>query len=693
MPNYYIQATRGHFNPLSFDELVKPLNMYKEYYDENEKAITEMRSQADLWDEIMKSEGDTDLANKYNQYSQGLNDAAQQLSNGMSYNLRKQIQDLRAKSAMVKQIENAYTLRAKDIDTYNELMMKDPSRIGAFDPSQRSLNDYMRGPVTNEYGVSGDRLYSLGNARAKAMSAQKDVFEKPASVLGKQYFELKEKTGYSDEEITQMLKEHNPEIFNEIDRIIQQEGTSLNNASDLNRAETYVLNGMLSGFTFNEDRKYLKDDSYMNDYEKLKYEEEIRGKMLDNQLKQAKLADMLGLNPEDASKYFRSLTDDKIGLFQTNLNYGNASRKQIADLEDIMQKTSGILDNKEGYHFNEAGFLMTPNVSNIINNIHEYDYDNGSGNDLVDYYNAKQINQILPKEEMIPGQRYNTSIGGQPINPAYEEAQDTIKRIEGKYINNKNIKEDYKNYKKALEEKEKIENVKKYLDDVHIPGNNMKEQIENLNKFYIESGQVKNVGGLSFKNNTELNAIEGVVDKMLKLDTNLTFKDLDDNKILDKQETKNLLKNDYMIHPSMDGFMITIKNKRYKINTAENNAITNFNDDLFALNQVIRNPFRLVYDKKIIDKKITKENDNLFELDEPDTWNIIDNTNYMYYLYNKNNNLYIHLLNTQNNKETDIKMYDVDSWNNDILNKVMSMSSRIRTRSVNSKDNDLNNND
>ena len=275
MPNYYIQATRGHFNPLSFDELVKPLNMYKEYYDENEKAITEMRSQADLWDEIMKSEGDTDLANKYNQYSQGLNDAAQQLSNGMSYNLRKQIQDLRAKSAMVKQIENAYTLRAKDIDTYNELMIKDPSRIGAFDPSQRRLQEYMQGPVTNEYGVSGDRLYSLGNARAKAMSAQKDVFEKPASVLGKQYFELKEKTGYSDEEITQMLKEHNPEIFNEIDRIIQQEGTSLNNASDLNRAETYVLNGMLSGFTFNEDRKYLKDDSYMNDYEKLRKQNKI----------------------------------------------------------------------------------------------------------------------------------------------------------------------------------------------------------------------------------------------------------------------------------------------------------------------------------------------------------------------------------------------------------------------------------
>ena len=154
MPNYYIQAKRGTFNPFSFDEYVKPLNMYKEYYEKNEEAITDMQEQANLWKNIMESEKDSKLADKYNTYVNNLNNATQQLKNGMSYNLRNQIQQLRGQSAMVKQIENAYNLRAKDIDAYNELMIKDPSRIGADDPTTRGLDMYLNGPVKNNYGVS-----------------------------------------------------------------------------------------------------------------------------------------------------------------------------------------------------------------------------------------------------------------------------------------------------------------------------------------------------------------------------------------------------------------------------------------------------------------------------------------------------------------------------------------------------------
>lgn len=253
MPNYYIQATRGHFNPLSFDELVKPLNMYKEYYDENEKAVTEMRSQADLWDEIMKSEGDTDLANKYNQYSQGLNDAAQQLSNGMSYNLRKQIQDLRAKSAMVKQIENAYTLRAKDIDTYNELMMKDPSRIGAFDPSQRSLNDYMRGPVTNEYGVSGDELYKKAAIAGKAMTlrskTQSDSEDKNGVIT------RTTQIGFNNNNINEMLNNENSIIYQEADKILKAQGITPE-TSYYNAAKQEVVKGIVDGIYYDKEITY-----------------------------------------------------------------------------------------------------------------------------------------------------------------------------------------------------------------------------------------------------------------------------------------------------------------------------------------------------------------------------------------------------------------------------------------------------
>ena len=60
MPNYFIQAQTGHFNPMSFDDMVKPLNMYKQYYEQNEEKLTELQAQAKLWEDIANSELDAE---------------------------------------------------------------------------------------------------------------------------------------------------------------------------------------------------------------------------------------------------------------------------------------------------------------------------------------------------------------------------------------------------------------------------------------------------------------------------------------------------------------------------------------------------------------------------------------------------------------------------------------------------------
>lgn len=553
MPNYYIQATRGHFNPLSFDELVKPLNMYKEYYDENEKAITEMRSQADLWDEIMKSEGDTDLANKYNQYSQGLNDAAQQLSNGMSYNLRKQIQDLRVKSAMVKQIENAYTLRAKDIDTYNELMLKDPSRIGAFDPSQRSLNDYMRGPVTNEYGVSGDRLYSLGNARAKAMSAQRDKFADPVSALGKQYFELKQKKGFSDEEITQMLKDNNPTIFNEIDRIIQQEGTSLNNASDLNRAETYVLNGMLSGFTYDEDRKYMKNENFMSDYQ--------QGLLA---IKAANARNKVAQEEEnDLKNYHAQLTG--------SLNYSLKNSIKESEVDDPIpfNNENGEID-KPKYNLNKDLFNGSIGNSRIITN----ERNNLSTQLISEIENAYNEYHELPNDG-----RFSLTEGNLSRN--YEILKD--------FINATNL--DNNDKKKALNEARELIQMSKYLEDV--PGETMLDKYQNYVGYYNKIDKQSIHGWKYYDSSQNLNAINTVLKDILKTST---VSEYDNEKGTigkpDESLKKNLLKDgkDIDVYPSALGLTAVTtegdEKKMYVINS-DDGDINVYNNNINALRELL----------------------------------------------------------------------------------------------------------
>jgi hypothetical protein len=263
MPNYYIQARRSTFNPFSFDEYVKPLNMYKEYYEKNEEAITDMQEQANLWKNIMESEKDSKLAEKYNTYVNNLNNATQQLKNGMSYNLRNQIQQLRGQSAMVKQIENAYNLRARDIDAYNELMIKDPSRIGADDPTTRSLNDYLNGPVKNNYGVSGDALYKRAAEIGEAFSARHRS-EPKYTDLGNGLYQTVEKAGYNNNDISLMLNNPNSELNQQINKMLSDINIPMSDNA-LQQARQTIAQGMISGIKYDQDISYNRYSKPTND--------------------------------------------------------------------------------------------------------------------------------------------------------------------------------------------------------------------------------------------------------------------------------------------------------------------------------------------------------------------------------------------------------------------------------------------
>lgn len=621
MPNYYIQAKRGTFNPFSFDEYVKPLNMYKEYYERNEEAITDMQEQANLWKNIMESEKDSKLADKYNTYVNNLNNATQQLKNGMSYNLRNQIQQLRGQSAMVKQIENAYNLRAKDIDAYNQLMLQDPSRIGAYDPSQRKLQEYLNGPVTNEYGVSGDRLYALGNARAKAMSAQRDKFYEPVSALGKQYFELKETTGYSDKEITEMLKNQSPELFNEIDRIIQQEGTQLNNYDDLNTAETYILNGMLSGFTYDEDRKYMKNEDYMNEME---------------------IADKYGLG--NNANYFKALVGDNIGLFKSEQPQKVKDNK---NMQDAFLKFTGneMINNNENYHYDLNGNM----TSSLINDF----------NESIDSSTLEKLDDIYEKQKQIVNNYYNSSLDKSAVGYLIYN-DDEYKQLELDKKNILNSNELFKKYDEYKNQKEIINQYQIILDTYKIPGKTEEEKMKNLNKFYDESYQIKNYGGFWFKNKAELNNIKSVLNDLIDSDSALTLVSDKDGKEIEHKDIPSLLKKDSntKVFPSIDGLKVNINGEEYSIKTANVQLFKDFNEGAFALNSIIRNPFLLIDNNEIENEK--PKNDN-----EVNRWSKIANTNISYYLYlDDDGQINIHLVNdTNSNKKADIKLFNVEDWN------------------------------
>ena len=675
MPNYYIQAKRGTFNPFSFDEYVKPLNMYKEYYERNEEAITDMQEQANLWKNIMESEKDSKLAEKYNTYVNNLNNATQQLKNGMSYNLRNQIQQLRGQSAMVKQIENAYNLRAKDIDAYNELMIKDPSRIGADDPTTRRLQDYLNGPVKNNYGVSGDRLYALGNARAKAMSAQNVNYYNSIMTNGGQYFMDLKTQGFSDEDIAKMLREQDSALYNEASRIMQQEGATFDNQADMDRAVGYTINGMLSGFSYDEDRKYRKNENFMTDIDEKLKNAELENKLINNELNKIKLGS-LGVKTKP---YFDAISGSKTGYFTTNFP------EELNNVFDIVQSLNDQNYNgKRDFIYDPNGNVTTSKIKRGIEINNNLDFAEQSAFD--EYYKLseelKNTSQTIPLDKVQAGTNYTTSITGQPINPRYTEIVNRLNEIKNEYGNDivpksglsKSLYNEYKEYK---DDENRINQLKSLCDIYNIPGNTLKEQIDNLYDFWKETAMIKNYGGVSYNDVTELNKVNNVIEYKIANDDKLKLINLEDNDELSKSEVNKILNNGFYAFPSNMGWQLVDKKPKesYLINAASNSEINNFNKDIFGINQIILNPFSLIEGKTIYDAENFKSGNNFVPTDLYD----IPNTKFGYYLFkdNETNKIYAHIFNKENKKETNLELYNAKAWSDFAIENIEREADKI----------------
>ena len=605
MPNYFIQAKKSSFDPFTFDEYVKPLEKYKEYYEKNEEAVTEMQEQAELWKNIMESEKDSALANKYNDYVSNLENATQQLKNGMSYNLRNQIQQLRGQSAMVKQIENAYNLRAKDIDAYNEMMMKDPSRIGADDPSQRKLDAYMSGPVTNNWGVSGDRLYALGLARAKAMSAQNTDYVRGVLTNGSQYFMDMKQQGYSDEQIAAMLKDRNSELYNEVASIIKQEGVNFNNKQDMDRAVGYTINGMLSGFSYDINTSYKDNKNFLSDYQKA-----------DLALKQAKIQQAQQQAQTDLSNYHQQLTG--------NLNYSLKSALMKNPVQDPVtfynngNPESGVNEpsynlykdlfnkkilNSEAIIFDEQGNMRTLNISRVITEANVAANNN---------FNVNDINRN-----------------------AYKDLCDYITN----YANYEN--EDKNKYLMELRE---LYQMNELLKDV--PGDTTEKKYNKLVSYYTLIDSQKIYGMKYYDSSKDYNQIQTILKDILK-SASVSKYNADDGSVDNPEislKDKLLKDSNIDIYPSSLGLIAVTTNgdkkEIYVINTGDAD-VQNMSNNIDALRQLLNVEFT-----KNKYKNIQKDENGFIKLTDNFSLKIEDNK----YII-KNNNI-------QTSDGYEIEMYD-----------------------------------
>ena len=244
-----ILTVGSKFNPLSFDEMAKPLMMYKQEADKIETAINDYTEKGDVIGSLINPQQDVQSANIYNKFRNEAQLATDNFyNNGLNPDIRKQLLNLKRSYAdNMTKIQAAYTAREKERTMQNELKAKDPTIMFSRDANYESLDSYLMGEQPTYKSVSGDYLYKLGLQAGKSASTRQDLTIEARKALENTYWELKQNQGFTDSQALEYMKNTNP-MFNSIVSNIRN-GSNIDslNPNDQERANSAILNGILSG--------------------------------------------------------------------------------------------------------------------------------------------------------------------------------------------------------------------------------------------------------------------------------------------------------------------------------------------------------------------------------------------------------------------------------------------------------------
>ena len=130
MPNYGLVVTPT-YNPMSFDDYVKPFKMYSDAYEKMADAYDQLELEAGQWEKLRDNAQDQEQWNVANKYLTDLRDAAEDLAtNGLNLNTRGKVSNLRGRySKEILPITEEWNRRLEDIKSEDDLIAKDPSIV------------------------------------------------------------------------------------------------------------------------------------------------------------------------------------------------------------------------------------------------------------------------------------------------------------------------------------------------------------------------------------------------------------------------------------------------------------------------------------------------------------------------------------------------------------------------------------
>ncbi len=259
--NLYIKANNV-FKNRTFDDLLKPLAMYTDVYNQLEAESGELADKSNAFAYLSSTlpEG-SESKRIYENYANELKAASDDMArNGLNIQNRKALVDLKRRyNGEIGRLQRADEALQREKELRRNASMRDPSMLYAND--NLTIDNFLEGSNPNLYGISGNDLYKRG-ATASQQASSRVYDNTQVQNLTKYYQEMIQRYGYNPELLYAFREDLSaiPELEAEVDSILKETGVEDNlTGNNYARARESVINGMIDGALYKEERKAMQN--------------------------------------------------------------------------------------------------------------------------------------------------------------------------------------------------------------------------------------------------------------------------------------------------------------------------------------------------------------------------------------------------------------------------------------------------
>lgn len=282
MANTYI-VTNNKFKPYTFEEMLKPYQMYTEAYNKIEDELSNLDIMAsDIASKLTDNPEDQELRKLYNEFNTELNNASNELATiGLTPQTRKKLSTLKSKyTEKLNPINEAYKAYAEDQKYLGRMAVEHPEIL--IEGYGNSVSDYMGGRTPQMRSINTDDLMTQAMTIAKTQAARTYKQSGWVSTAGGRFLERTTETGLNDTDFNNALfLIENPDLtaedlgikeeqFNKIKdnaKLIEASINDIINTPDFEKlsdsnkrkAMNSIMKGVRAGF------QYDKKDSIQSD--------------------------------------------------------------------------------------------------------------------------------------------------------------------------------------------------------------------------------------------------------------------------------------------------------------------------------------------------------------------------------------------------------------------------------------------